>query len=523
MAFREVTVVQVREVLRRWLHGAGERPAARAVGVDRKTARRYIAAGLELGLRRDGDESQLSDELIGQVCEVVRPSRPEGHGQSWQVLVANEAKLKALLDKELTLVKIHELLARQGIEVPYRTLVRFCVERHGAGRRSKRTVPVADPKPGTELQVDFGRLGLIPAGENKKKVLYALVFTACYSRHCYAYLSFGQTIEAVIEGFEQAWAFFGGVFPVVIPDNLAQIVHTADKVAPRFNDTFLEYAQSRGFHIDPARLASPDDKPRVERMVPCVRQSFFAGESFTGLTDARARVVVWCRERAGMRIHGTTQLRPAEVFRTEEQALLLPAPGTPYDLPRWSEPKVHRDFRVEVQKALYSVHHSLVGEVLRARADSKTVKLYKNGQLVKLHPRVGPGKTSIDPADYPPGTEIYATRDLEMLRRRAEAAGASIGAYASALLEHPLPWTKMRQVYRLLGLVKKWGADRVETACSTALAAEAVDVNLISRMLERAREASAPEPRPTPTAVVRGRFARDDAAFAATAPKAAGR
>ena len=70
----------------------------------------------------------------------------------------------------------------------------------------------------------------------------------------------------------------------------------------------------------------------------------------------------------------------------------------------------------------------------------------------------------------------------------AESHGDSVGRYASALLDTPLPWTRMRQVYRLLGLVKKWGASRVDEACRRALDAEAVDVNLVSRMFERARE-----------------------------------
>jgi hypothetical protein len=78
----------------------------------------------------------------------------------------------------------------------------------------------------------------------------------------------------------------------------------------------------------------------------------------------------------------------------------------------------------------------------------------------------------------------------------------------------------MRQVYRLLGLVKKWGPARVELACRRALDAEAIDVNLVSRMLERTREDAAPDARPDPV-VVQGRFARDPAEFAAT--KEAGR
>src|SRR6266705_4398685 len=84
MAFREVLVTQVREVLRAWLAGAGKRPAARRADVDVKTAARYIRAAQAAGLVRDGGESQLTDELLGVVVVAVRPARPAGHGASWE-------------------------------------------------------------------------------------------------------------------------------------------------------------------------------------------------------------------------------------------------------------------------------------------------------------------------------------------------------------------------------------------------------------------------------------------------------
>ena len=68
----------------------------------------------------------------------------------------------------------------------------------------------------------------------------------------------------------------------------------------------MDYAQHVGFGTDPARVRSPQDKPRVERAVQYVRGNFWAGETFTDLADAQARAEAWCRERAGMRIHGTT-------------------------------------------------------------------------------------------------------------------------------------------------------------------------------------------------------------------------
>src|SRR3954462_9344627 len=84
-----------------------------------------------------------------------------------------------------------------------------------------------------------------------------------------------------------------GIFATVIPDNLAAVVDDADPLAPRLNQAFVEYAQARGFRIDPARVRSPQDKPRVERTVPFVRGSFFAGETFPDLPDAQRRVVTW--------------------------------------------------------------------------------------------------------------------------------------------------------------------------------------------------------------------------------------
>lgn len=513
MAFREVSVVQVREALRRWLKGDGERPIAKAVGVDRKTARRYITAAVELGVDRDGGEDQLTDGLIGEVVERVRPHRSDGHGAAWRMLLGEEARIKEWVAQDLTVVKIGILLARRGVVVPHRTLARFAVERCGAGRRTV-TVRVDDPPPGVELQVDFGRLGLVADGE-RRRVCWALIFTACFSRHQFVWPTFHQTTEEVIAGFETAWAYFGGVFAVVIPDNMKSIVIKAENTAPRFNDVFFEYAQSRGFVIDAARVRTPTDKPRVERTVPYVRNNFFAGETFVDLADVRARAETWCSETAGMRVHGTTQCRPIEEFRTEELPRLLSSPAAPFDVPRWSEPKVHRDFHVEVDKALYSAPHHLIGRHLKARRDSRTVKLYFRGELVKVHPRTPAGQRCTDPADYPTGKEIYATRDLDRLRAMAADHGDAIGVYAQALLDTPLPWTKMRQVYRLLGLVKKWGPGRVEQACRRALDAEAVDVNLVSRMLERAREDTEPDMRPD-TVVVQGRFFRDPAEFTAT-------
>jgi transposase len=525
VGFREVSVVEVREVLRAWLEGHGLRRVGERAGVDRKTARRYVAAAEAAGLDRDAGVEAVTDELVGLVVDAVRPARPNGHGVSWELLLGHEEQIRAwvaggLVDGQrqdpLSIVKIEELLARQGVRVPYRTLHRFAVERCGF-RVKGTTVRVVDGEPGVECQIDFAQMGLLLDPETgKKRRVHALIFTAVLSRHMFVWLTYSQTLTAVIAGCEAAWEFYGGCFKVLIPDNLKAVVTNADAVNPQLSRGWLDYTQHVGCGTDPARVRSPQDKPRVERAVQYVRGNFWAGESFTDLADAQARVEVWCRERAGMRIHGTTAQRPVEMFTELETPCLLAVPA-PYDVPVFTRVKVHRDYHVEVGKALYSIPEQWLGQYLDARADFELVKLYATGsgagRLVKTHPRQRPGGRSTDRDDLPAEKAGYAMRDLTQLIRVCAGHGENIGIYAERLLDDPLPWTRMRSVYRLQGLVRRYGPGPVEAACERSLILDVVSVSKVAAMLELACEREQPV-LPAAAGSTTGRFARDPREYA---------
>ena len=244
MGFREVSVVEVREVLRAWLEGQGLRTVAARAGVDRKTARRYVAAAENAGLSRDVGAEAVTDDLVGLVVEAVRPVRPNGHGASWERLLGHEEQIRGWVagaevdghkHDPLSIVKIEELLARRGVVVPYRTLHRFAVERCGFGVGST-TVRVVDGEPGVECQVDFAQLGVFRDLETgRQRRVHTLIFTAVVSRHLFVWLTYSQTLTAVIAGCEAAWVFFGGAFKVLIPDNLKAVVTEADAVNPRLS------------------------------------------------------------------------------------------------------------------------------------------------------------------------------------------------------------------------------------------------------------------------------------------------
>jgi len=306
---------------------------------------------------------------------------------------------------------------------------------------------------------------LAPDARGRRRRFRAWIFTPNVSRYRFVYPCFGETTASAIEACEAAWAFYGGVFRVVIPDNTKAIITTADPLQPRLVPAFLEYAQARGFVVDPARVRRPQDKARVERSVPYVRDDCFAGEPLASREHARIRAVVWCREEAGLRRHSRTQRRPREHFEAVEQGALLPAPTAPYDVPLWGDPKIARDQHAQVAKALYSLPTKYVGRTLRARADRTTVRFYDGPLVVKVHPRQPPGGRATDPADFPAHKTAYALRDVTALAHAAAAHGPAIGAYAQALLAVPLPWTRMRRVYALLGLVQRYWScpGRVDT------------------------------------------------------------
>lgn len=516
MAYREVRMLEVKEVLRLWLGSVPKKRIAVQLGLDVKTVRRYIGAAWTAGLRREMSAEVLDDTLLATVVSTVQPGTGRPHGDGWAECAAHRAVIEEHLQAGRRLSKIRKLLGRQGVVVSYATLRRFAIAELSFGRATP-TIPVADCDPGEEVQLDTGwmtHLAADPTGRRRR--FRAWIFTAVLSRHRFVYPVLRETTETAIEACEAAWAFFQGIFRVLIPDNTKAIVQQADPLEPHLNQTFLEYAQARGFVIDPARVRRARDKARVERAVPGVRDDCFAGEVLADLEAARAHARQWCLEEYGLRRHSRTRQRPREHFEQVEHPRLRPAPIEAYDIPLWCEPKVAPDQHAQVARALYSLPAAYVGKMLRARADRSTVRFYDGATCVKVHPRLPPGGRALDRADFPAEKTIYALRDVESLARQAERHGAAVGQFARALLAGELPWTRMRQVYALLGLVRRYGDTRVNEACITALAAEMLSIRRLARLLELA----APVP-PTPPARVLplARYLRPAAHYALPRPR----
>lgn len=512
MAYREVTMIEIKEALRQWLLGAGKKKIAERLGLDPKTVQGYLRSALKHGVSREVGLGSLTDERVAALAsEVSLPGRP--HGETWALCEQHRAFIEGRLAHNVRLTKVHRELHAKGVVLPYPTLHRYARDELGFGLRQV-TMPVVDGKPGEELQVDTGWMDIqLPDDHGKPRRVRAWIFTPVVSRLRFVYPCFAETTESAIEACEAAWSFYGGVFKVLVPDNTKAIVQVADDLSPTLNRTFLEYSQARGFIIDPARVRRPTDKARTERTVRYVREDCFRGETLPSLDAAREHALRWCREVAGLKKHASTYRQPREHFDSEERAALLPAPTERYyDVPKWSEPKVAQDHYAQVARGLYSLPTRYIGQRLTARLDSKTVRFYDGATLVRTHGRVEPGRRATVETDFPPAGSALAMRATDRIAADMEQFGQVITDYVLLLLAGPHPWRKMRSVYRLRDLIAKYGRQRVEAACLLALNVVMIDVRRLERMIESGATADDPNRSAAP---LPAKYQRPAAAFAA--------
>lgn len=517
MGYREISTLEIKEVLRRKEAGKSARQIAKEMGLDRKTVGKYLEAIEEAGI---GDGTEVDEAVLLRLGQAVQ-GRPEVMPSgAWQALSRQRPQIQAWLSQKppLVLVRIHELLERRGVVVGYTTLRRYA-ERELGWHKRPPTVLLADPPYGEEAQVDFGEMGMLCDPTGRMRKLRVLIVTLSASRYQFVWPTWEQTTAEVCAGMDEAWRFFGGVVKRVVLDNASSMILRAHATEPELNRSFREYADARGFLVDPARVHSPKDKPRVENQVPYVRERWFAGEVFpSDIAQIREHAKLWCRDVAGARVHGTTRKVPREVYQQQERPHMLPAPTEPYDLPLWSEARVHPDHHLQAQKALYSVPTRYIGKTVKVRSDRLVVRVYLGVELIKVHPRKGPGERSTDPSDFPPHKAPYALRDVDSLVRRAKEQGSHVGAFCERLLGGPLPWVKLRQAQGLLRLCERYGKDRVNAVCARALSFDVIQVPRIERMLKEARQIEDDGHKRGQVIPLPARFARDDKSFITKEP-----
>src|SRR6266508_1311797 len=468
MARRRITVEDDAEILVHWRAGRGIRQIGRSLGYARNTVRERIAEAEAAGFGRDGPPWTASEWRAALAA--ARSDRPLDVPGGGELAALHERIAQALLSS--TAATVWQRLHDDGeVRCGLRTFQRYVSERIRATDPARLTVLLPDPAFGEAMEIDYGRLGMWtdPIG-GRRRTVWAFVATLRASGMHFVRPVLTMDRTTWITCHIEALAFFGGSPRFWICDNLKTGVLSADLYDPRLNRAYRELADHHGAIVDPARALHPKDKPRVERAVPYVRDSFWSGRSFTSFDEIVREALVWSRDTAPRRRHRVHGITVRELFDQHERAALIPLPERPFALAEWKDAKVHPDCHVAIDRVLYSVPWQHVGKSLQAKVSAALVELFDGDTLVKTHIKDGRRRIT-DEADLPPDKVAFLMRTPAWCRRRAAEVGTATAALVDGLLEQG-GLTRLREVQALLRLLDKYDAARLEAACALALTAD---------------------------------------------------
>jgi transposase len=484
-------MADVKEILVQWDAGLGVSAIAQALGYSRPTVRKYVEAAGRAGLQRgERRRSEATWERLA-ADTVQRVSRQREPGTVTKEVAAYHDYLATRVGEVRPSVLFQRLRDEQGLAVSWGTFYRY-VRAHWPDRLEtpRVTVRLDDPPPGAEAQVDFFYVGrwFDPELERTRK-LYAFLMTLSHSRHAFLYPCLAEDSAAWLGGHVAAFSFFGGAPRRLVPDNLTAGVLKASRYDPRLNRAYGELARYYGCIVDPARVATPTDKPRVERNVSYARESFFRGriDDFRRVGTMREGAERWSLDVAGQRVHGTTGERPLLAFREREQAQLLALPPTPWELVTWTQALVHPDCHAYLAKVGYSLPYQYVGKRLDVRVRARLVEFFSGTTLVWTHARRERGRATVL-GHYPTGAQAFLRATPQACLLKALTIGPETEATVRALLElHALH--NLRQVQGILRLAERFDAARLERACARARAVGDGRYQTVRGILERGLEA----------------------------------
>jgi len=469
MARRKISMVEVDEILYRWLKGISERKIAHSLGISRNTVKKIVSKAKAAGLKRTSEQAEAEEKLGTLLNSLYDKKKSQGQAEVY-IAARHEQIMSWLSAPHMTVNQMVRLFKEQGDAVSETSLRRY-IRKHIPSLPSS-TVHL-QTIPGNQAQVDFGYVGLMkdPVSQKMRKA-YAFIMILSHSRHRFVRFVFKQDSQSWIDCHIRAFHFFGGVPLTVMIDNLKSGITTADFYDPILNRTYGELERHYGFVCDPTKVRTPEHKGKIERSVTIVRQQVIAGRCFKDIEEANVYALQWCRHEIGTRASRTTGQAPWEKFIKEEKAFLKPLPSHDYEYASWQELKVHRDHHIVFEGSFYSVQTQYIGTMVWVRASQRMVDIYINHQKIKKHIRASNrGQWVTDPQDYPKGAKAFLEKDRAYCLEQGKLTGPSTHQFLSQVLEKP-GLVNQRRAQVILRLAEKYGAQRLEAACQRAISFE---------------------------------------------------
>lgn len=473
---------KIRETLR--LHfdcGLGQRPIARCLGISRTTVGDYLrraeAAGLGWPLPATLTDQQLYHQLFPPMIPVSATGRT----------VPDCASLHTELKRKgVTLMLLwEEYLSEHPQGYRYS---QFCELYRQWARKLKLSMRQIH-KAGEKLFVDYAGQTLPIVNPHTGEISESQIFVAVLgaSSYTFAEATLSQNLADWLGSHTRAFAFYGGVPELVIPDNLKSAVSKPCRYEPDLNPSYQDLAEHYGTAVIPARVRKPKDKAKAEVGVQVVERWILArlrNQTFFSLAEANAAIRRLLSDLNGRPFKKLPGCRK-EAFETLDRPALKPLPAEAYTFSQWKKVRVGIDYHVEIDGHYYSVPYQLRGQQLDARITAGSIECFVQRKRIASHPRsFQKGRHSTVAAHMPKGHQDYADWTPERLIRWAAKTGPRTAALTEAILaSRQHAQQAFRSAMGLMRLAKVYTPQRLEAACDLALDGGATNYKSVKSIL----------------------------------------
>jgi len=356
--------------------------------------------------------------------------------------------VRQVLDQypRLRATRIHQMIRERGYTGSVIQLRRAVARLRPAAREPFLKLQAF---PAEQAQVDWAHFGQVAVGR-ARRTLSCFVATLSWSRALYLEFFFDQTMENFLRGHVHAFEDWSGQPRVILYDNLRSAVLERRGNEIHFNRRLMELCAHYHFVARPCQVRAGNQKGRVERAIRYVRESFWAGRSFTTLAECNRQALLWRDQVAHRRRWpGDDSRTVAEVF-AEEQPRLLTPPVHPFPTDLILPVRAAKTIYVRFDLNDYSIPPEAVGRQLTIAASDTLVRILEGtAEIARHHRTYDRHQLVLDPAHQqallktkrkafettPGGRLALAAPETKTLLDLAFAQGESAGSQTAQLLK----------------------------------------------------------------------------------------
>lgn len=448
--------------------GVSKREISRRTGIHRDTIEKILKYASPPGYRLSKPRSKTK---LGPYIHIINQILKDDH----KAPKKQRHTAKRILDR---------LIEEYGFNGGYTIVKDYVRERKS---RMREVFFPLEQRPGTS-QIDFGQAKVIIGGVECKAYIFCMALSfsdALFIRACPT-----EAIEAVCDGHNSAYAFFDGVPPTALYDNMSTAVKAIRENKSRdLTDDFKALRSHYLFESSFCNVGRPNEKGIVEGLVGYVRRNFLVPvPRFAGWDELNSYLLDRCNKRFSMKTAGKT--KTIGELLEEERPLFLPLPNQPYDACRKEHRRASSLSLVRFQNNSYSVPVEYAYQEVTVKAYVHKVKICHKDEVIAVHRRCyRKDEFVFEPLHYLPllerkpgaldGAIPFSGWELpgcfETLRRYLEARNGNPGK---------------REYILILQLLRDYGISEVRKGIERAFKYNAVNFESIRLLIMSGRDLS---------------------------------